>query len=65
MKYSMGQFVEVKLIGPAKIEDIIDGTYFLFFFNGKRGQGWRDRDISRTISEKEFWREWRKAKAYA
>lgn len=62
--YRVGDFVEVRGIGPAKIESLVDGTYFLFFFNGNKGQGWRDHDITGKISQQAFWAEWRKAKRY-
>lgn len=64
MKFKAGQFVVVKHLGAAKVDDVIDGAYFLFFANGKRGGGWKDHDIERVLTEKEFWSEWRRFKAF-
>lgn len=65
MKYQQGAFVEVKLVGLAKVDAVTDKEYFLFFADGKRGGGWKEWDIVGPTTEKKFWAEWRKHKRYA
>lgn len=63
-KFKAGQFVVVKHLGAAKIDAVINGSYHLFFYNGKRGGGWKDHDIEKTLPEKSFWAEWRRNRAF-
>ena len=56
--------VYVKGIGAAKILDIVEDTYFMLFYTGKSGQGWKDRDVEKTITPKMFWSEWNRAKGF-
>lgn len=62
MKFEAGEFVEVKLIGFAKVESVGDEDYFLFHSDGKRGGGWKEHDIVGPATEKQFWAEWHKHK---
>lgn len=65
MKFQAGAFVEVKLVGLAKVDAVGDSEYFLFFADGKRGGGWKEHDIVGPTTEKKFWAEWRTHKRYA
>ena len=65
MKYKAGQFVEVKLLGLAKVDSEDGESYSLFFADGKRGGGWKEHDIVAPTTEKKFWAEWRSHKQYA
>ncbi|KRU69626.1 hypothetical protein AN449_02510 [Pseudomonas aeruginosa] len=60
MKFKDGQFVDVKLIGFAKVDAVEGDNYRLFFADGKRGGGWKDHDIAGLTTEKKFWSEWRR-----
>jgi hypothetical protein len=64
LRYKIGDCVYVKGVGAAKVNDLIGGTYFLYFYNGKSGQGWKDHDIEKPLTGKQFWSEWRRYKAF-
>lgn len=64
MKFKAGAFVQVKLVGLAKVESVGDDDYFLFLADGKRGGGWKEHDIVGASTEKQFWSEWRNHNRY-
>ena len=65
MTYQIEQSVVVKGIGAARIKHIAtDGTFSLYFANGACGDRWHASDFERTLSDKEFWAEWRRCKRW-
>jgi hypothetical protein len=64
MKFKKGDYVVVKGVGAAKVDEVLDGTYFMFFFNGTQGQGWKDHDIKKTLKPYQFWSEWKRCRAF-
>lgn len=64
MKFKAGQFIVIKDFGAAKVDEVLGDDYFVFFANGKRGGGWKDRDVTGTVTEKQFWAEWRRNRAF-
>lgn len=63
MNHQAGVYVSIKGIGAAKIDDVLQDSYFLFHADGKCGGGWKDHEVERVITDKVFWAEWRRHRA--